>query len=899
MIDVGTEHLTQETLTAFACHALDDQDWLRVEAHVAGCDRCRQILETLPEDPLVAMVRGATISMGTSDAPPCLHAGYEILEMIGQGGMGVVFKARQAGLGRLVALKRLHAGGGPKPETLSRFRREAEAVARLDHTNIVRIYEVGEQDGQPYLALEYVDGGTLKKCLAGKPLVPTVAASLIATLARAMDHAHQHGIVHRDLKPGNILLQNVLTAEAEERRGESSDSLPLRSSASSAVKHCTPKITDFGLAKLLDHEKTQTQTGDILGTPGYMAPEQATGQAHAVGPAADIYALGAILYETLTGRPPFQGATVLDTLEQVRTQEPVPPSRLQPKMPRDLDTVCLKCLEKAMRQRYATAGALAEDLQRFLNGKPTLARPVPVWEKAWKWARRRPAVAGLITLSGLAMLAFIAGLWLHTKSLNEQVRRAEAGEAMARRQRERADINYQQARQAINQMLDRLDKFYVAGVPRIESLRRELREDALGFFNSIAKAEAEDSATRFDVAQAYRLMGTLQRPLGGFAASRQNLDRARLLLEKLRADYPKDLRYQAELGMCLDHLGHLTGVQHLDEEESRTIREQALAIRQELCRLEPDNAAWQRARANCYINLGVYYYQLGRLDQVEPHWRRAILAQEKLVREHPGEAVDRYGLAISYSNLALLYRDTGRTAEADALFGKSEPLLTGLVREHPEEDSWAYALAQTLRNWGCLLNGAHRPEEARGLLTRAVEIMEQSLREDPLNWVVQDQLLGCLVARLNNCTLLQLPAQGDTDWQRTLALSARRNTWSDLCIGVFWDARFGAHALAAARAEHLLKQAGITSADRFQLAKAYVQAAQAAAQDKQLSAVEQERKAEQYATAAVALLSRLGQDGYFKDVASVDRLKTDEELKPLQQRPGYQKLLASLVNPSP
>jgi tetratricopeptide (TPR) repeat protein len=567
-------------------------------------------------------------------------------------------------------------------------------------------------------------------------------------------------------------------------------------------------------------------------------------------------------------------------------------------VPRDLDTVCLKCLEKLPRQRYATAGALADDLQRFLVSKPTLARPAPVWEKTWKWTRRRPAVTGLITLSGLAILALIAGLWLHATSLNEQVRRAEAGEAMARRQKQRADTNYQQARQAINRILERLDKFYVAGVPRIESLRRELREDALAFFNGIAKAETDgDPATRLDVAQAYRLIGSLQGPLGEFAASRQNLDRARLLLEKLIVDYPNDLRYQAELGMCLDRLGHLTGAQHLDE-ASRAFREQALAMREELCRLEPDNAAWQRARASCHINLGVYYYQLGRLDQVEPHWRQAIFAREKLVGEHPGDAGDRYGLAISYSNLALLYRDTGRTSEADALFGKCEPLLTALVQEHPEEDSWTNALAQTLRNWGCLLNGAHRPQEARVLLTRAVQIMEQSLREDPQNWVVQDQLLGCLVACMNNCTLLQFPTEGDRDWQRALALSAQRKTWNDLCVGVFWDARFGAHALAAARAEHLLKQPSITSADRFQLAKAYAQAAQAASQDKQLSAVEQERKVEQYATAAVALLGRLGQDGYFKDAASVDRLKTDDELKPLQQRPRYQKLLTSLQNSS-
>ena len=293
MVDPRAEHPTQEQLIAFGGQALDDADWASVEEPVAGCDRCRQILETLPEDPLAAMVRGATVAMRSNDAPPCLHAGYEILELIGQGGMGVVFKARQAGLGRLVALKWLHAGRWPKPESMSRFRREAEAIARLDHASIVRIYEVGEQDGQPYLALEYVAGPTLKKFLAGNPLAPAAAAALVATLATAIDHAHQHGIVHRDLKPANVLLQ---MADCRSQNGNTSVHQPeapainlVGASGSSGkseilnLQSAIPKITDFGLAKLVDQEQVQTQTGDILGTPGYMAPEQATGQAHAVG----------------------------------------------------------------------------------------------------------------------------------------------------------------------------------------------------------------------------------------------------------------------------------------------------------------------------------------------------------------------------------------------------------------------------------------------------------------------------------------------------------------------------------------------------------------------------------------------------------------------------------------
>jgi WD40 repeat protein len=296
---------------------------------------------------------------------PCL-VGYEILGQLGRGGMGVVYKARQIALSRLVALKMIRAGGLPDPDHESRFQTEAEAVAHLEHANIVRIHEVGQHDGLAYLALEYVGGGTLADRLHNGPLPPRDAAHLVEVLALAAHHAHEKGIVHRDLKPANVLL------------GEDG----------------TPKLTDFGLAKRLDVEGGHTRTGAVMGTPSYMAPEQAAGAAD-VGPGADVYALGTILYECLTGRPPFRGASVLETLEQVRVREPVSPRALQPNVPRDLETIGLKCLQKDPRQRYTSARELAEDLRRFLRDRPILARPVGRPERAWRWCRRNPALAGL------------------------------------------------------------------------------------------------------------------------------------------------------------------------------------------------------------------------------------------------------------------------------------------------------------------------------------------------------------------------------------------------------------------------------------------------------------------------------------------------------------------------
>jgi hypothetical protein len=302
----------------------------------------------------------ATLSLpaaGPSSLP--VIDGYEMGELLGRGGMGLVFKARQQALKRSVALKIIVSGAHAGAEERARFRTEAEAVARLHHPGIVQIYEVGEQAGSPYLALELVNGGSLAQQLDGTPMRPRQAAQLLLDLARAVQHAHEQGIVHRDLKPANVLLTETGVA----------------------------KIADFGLAKLLDVEQGQTPTGAVLGSPSYMAPEQAAGHVRAIGPATDVYALGAILYELLTGRPPFRGTSLLETLDQVRSHDPAPPQALQPRVPGDLATICLKCLEKSPAERYPSAAALAHDLDLFLRGEPITARKMTFLDQAVRLVR--------------------------------------------------------------------------------------------------------------------------------------------------------------------------------------------------------------------------------------------------------------------------------------------------------------------------------------------------------------------------------------------------------------------------------------------------------------------------------------------------------------------------------
>jgi WD40 repeat protein len=366
---------------------------------------------TLPADVVAPAVTAfPTLSLPeppAGGAPPAElpHvAGYETLRVLGWGGMGVVYLAWQTGLARLVALKTVLAGAHVSPEQRARFHTEAEAAARLQHPDIVQIYEVGNADGQPYLAMEYVEGGSLAARLNGKPQPAPAAADLVARLAEAVHHAHQRGIVHRDLKPANILLREKRTTDhtenTDKKKKTNSSSVP----SVLSVVDFEPKITDFGLAKLLLGGVSQTATGAILGTPAYMAPEQAGGTAP-VGPATDVYALGTILYELLTGRPPFLATGVLETLEEVRRQEPVPPRRLVATVPRDLETICLKCLEKDPARRYESALALAEDLRRYAAGEPVRARPVAAWERGVRWVRRHPARAALLVVSCLAVLA--------------------------------------------------------------------------------------------------------------------------------------------------------------------------------------------------------------------------------------------------------------------------------------------------------------------------------------------------------------------------------------------------------------------------------------------------------------------------------------------------------------
>jgi serine/threonine protein kinase len=387
--------------------------------------------------------------------------GYEIIGVLGRGGMGVVFKARQLALPRIVALKMLQNLSRADEKELARFRAEADVIARLQHPNIVQIYDVGEVAGRPYFVLEYVAGGNLDQHLDGTPQSARLAAQFVQVLARAVQAAHAGGVVHRDLKPANILL---IPADEGAPTAVDHSRAPDAHIADGSFLRSVPKIADFGVAKIA-YGKWETQvqsgltvTGDLLGTPSYMAPEQAAPSGALVGPASDVYALGAILYELLTGRPPFKGETPLDTVLQVLHSEPVSVTGLQPNVPRDLETICLKCLRKDPRHRYDRASELADDLQCFLRNEPIKARPRSMIDKAWRWVRDHPVPSGLVAagvltpIVALITLSLLSARLVRSSALESAEQQAELLE-LANNQYSLIVQRVEQAQYPVNKMV--------------------------------------------------------------------------------------------------------------------------------------------------------------------------------------------------------------------------------------------------------------------------------------------------------------------------------------------------------------------------------------------------------------------------------------------------------------
>lgn len=501
---------------------------------------------------------------------------YELLGEIARGGMGVVFKARQRKLKRIVALKMILAGNLADAEDIRRFYAEAEAAAALDHPNIVPVYEVGEYRGQHYFSMGYVEGQSLADKIADHPLSARDAAQMMKQVAESVEYAHQHGVIHRDLKPANVLLDG---------QGQ-------------------PKITDFGLAKRTEAEAELTHTGQIMGTPSYMSPEQVSGDSRQVGPRSDVFAMGGMLYCLLTGRPPFQAPTLLDLLKQVKHQEPVSPRRLTSNLPVDLETICLKCLAKEPGRRYQSAKEFAEDLDRFLKGMPVVARPVSQAERVWRWCKRYPAVAGLIAAVILSLMAGATVSTYYAIAANRRAQEALQQSARAERNFERAEQNFQKAQAAVDQFFVQVSENTLLNQPGMQPLQHELLKQALEYYQAFLAERGDDPDLQDELAVTQFRVGIITEIVQSPEAAIPSLEKARDLQTALIKAHPDDPTLPQGLGDTLTALGR---VYHRTKSFRRAeeMFQKASEIRQRVADNQPQNPEVQRELANAYMNLGL------------------------------------------------------------------------------------------------------------------------------------------------------------------------------------------------------------------------------------------------------------------------------------------------------
>ncbi len=608
--------------------------------------------------------------------------GLEIEKVLGSGGMGIVFLARQKALDRKVAVKLLRDAEFATQSQRDRFQQEARAIARLKHPHLVQVYELGEignslGTGYPYLVLEYVPGGNLSDLLRGSPQKARESAELLKTLAEAIHYAHEQGIVHRDLKPANILMQQASASEGKPENAVLSGSL-------------FPKITDFGLAKFLSSSRPTTTrtlaantaymppeqpsnrltvTHDVIGTPCYMAPEQGHGNSSQIGPTADVYALGAILYETLTGRPPFLGASPVDTLMLARTTECVPVRQLQPGVPKDLETICHKCLAKEPQRRYASAAALARELERFLNGKPIQARPVGYLESSWRWCRRQPVLASMALAFVLVVLGFniaLTLLYFH-----------------ARTEKQRADQNLLKAREIVDAYLAGVEKDSRLKNADLLSLRKELLSAALPFYEEFANTWTNDPALAQDQVKASYHLALLFDNLGqtdrALAQANQTLERAQKLVDQ----NPKEPKNRFLLAQTWTTMA-LLGNQLHQKEEAKKAYENSIDIFRALIKEYPESLEYREGLATICHNFALHLNQQGNASESERYFKEGLelcqvpqgVSSSRLLRRMEGRM--HMGLSIHYTarNEGVKSLEEGRIAVE---------LLQALSRDFPDD----------------------------------------------------------------------------------------------------------------------------------------------------------------------------------------------------------------------
>jgi eukaryotic-like serine/threonine-protein kinase len=816
--------------------------------------------------------------------------GYEVLEVLGRGGMGIVYNARQTRLDRFVALKMILRGAGADGEHLLRFEAEARAVAAIEHANIVRIFEIGEHNGLPYFSLEYLSGGSLARKIAGKPQSVVEATRMTEVLTRAIHVAHEHGIIHRDLKPANVLV----------------------------AADGTLKISDFGLAKRLESDSGQTRSGSILGSPSYMAPEQARGEGRHVGPAADQYALGAILYELLTGRPPFHGTTALDTIDQVRNNEPVPPSQLQPKLPRDVETICLKCLEKDPARRYADVAALAEDLRLFQAGEPIQARPVSDMERLWRWCLRNQRVAKLAaviaflivlvtvisTVSAVVFAHQNRKLGLANKTAEDRRIEAENKQQLAEEAQKRAVVaahaanqqsrNVAEVQRDVIEYIDKTLRYR----PELQDVRSHLLEKAklsleaaISAMTNIRRdvewSKADEELNWRTLAGAHQRLGELDLEQNRTQEAVTHLRELNAIAERLWTADPEKPAAQTRLIRAKRQLGQV--LLHFLGDTAAAMRQ--LRRAEQICRAmlakEPDNDLHKIELANTLGWQSEAELRLGHLKGAERLYNEELALRTSCGPATRKEIRSRRELSGLYEKLAELNVQQGNLDKAREFYDLCATVREEVAADAPDLWPAIYDVARTHNNAGLLLLiHDHKPREARDYFRKALELIDKRVTVDPNNVEPKRQLSQTLYFEAT-AALQAGDAEGaKTGYRRCLeirrALANDPNVKGSEIDVIVALARCGEHAEAAKRADALVATPPRDENIYIHAAGGFALSAGAASADATL--------ARQYTDKAVACLRA----GIKRGWANVVSLETDPDFEPIRKDSRFQELVAEL-----
>jgi tetratricopeptide (TPR) repeat protein/tRNA A-37 threonylcarbamoyl transferase component Bud32 len=590
---------------------------------------------------------------------------YELLEELGRGGMGIVYRARQISVNRMVALKVIRPDRlasmtqVTKRKIVERFRNEAEAAARINHDNLVTVYEVGCEADCHYFSMRYVEGCSLSDKTRKSPADNRQAAEWIEPVCRAVDAVHRNGILHRDLKPQNILLETATSRTL---------------------------LADFGLAKLADDDANMTQTGDAVGTPSYMSPEQFE-DASSVGVGTDIYGLGATLYCLLSGRPPFQASSAALTMKQVISTDPVPLRQINPAVDRDLETICMKCLDKSPARRYDSAAALADELKRYLEGRPILARPVSLPERAARWCRRNPLVASLIGATFAAVVFGVVALGVSNV-------RTEAA-------RQRSEESFQEAMAAVNDLFTRVSEERLLNEPGLQEVRRDLLDRARSYYERFLKRRENDPTLQAELAETKFRMGLIEEALGDPQAALGWFAKARDAQKARVATNPNSLADARALSNTLTAMGRVAALRDkLDDAtenftEAQTLRERLL----EKTSKADDKFDLLRLHANSRMNLGLVERKRGNLDQARTLYVEAQDQRRKTLPTKPQDRAMRRDLAKGFYNLANLAIDRDDEAALRENIDEAIKIYEQLLTENPRDldDQYLLSLCYRLR----------------------------------------------------------------------------------------------------------------------------------------------------------------------------------------------------------